>query len=282
MKRKGRQRRNAAPNPWSKKRQLKIACGRGDYANTSARDAITGRRPIVSTPPASSASRSKRARRAPAIMRRRTGRLVSRHRRRDRPPPRPASSANRLSRRPNIWLVRAVRAMDCLASSERTRAELGWTPHLARSLADLDQPYYFKSRRPAAASPRRRVDATKAPPNASAPPMSDTPPARRPRAAAARANVRYSVGHRRAAPALIGVYAVYDFLDPATQDAALGGFAFLPGRLTLAIWPSVSRPAGARGGRPQCAAQSASDQGTPARERAAGTRSAWLHVPRSV
>jgi membrane associated rhomboid family serine protease len=37
--------------------------------------------------------------------------------------------------------------------------------------------------------------------------------------------------------ALIGAYAVYDFLDPATQDAALGAFAFLPGRLTLAIWP---------------------------------------------
>jgi len=37
--------------------------------------------------------------------------------------------------------------------------------------------------------------------------------------------------------ALIGAYAVYDFLDPATQDAALRDFAFLPGRLTLAIWP---------------------------------------------
>jgi membrane associated rhomboid family serine protease len=37
--------------------------------------------------------------------------------------------------------------------------------------------------------------------------------------------------------ALIGAYAVYDFLDPATQDAALSAFAFLPGRLTLAIWP---------------------------------------------
>jgi membrane associated rhomboid family serine protease len=37
--------------------------------------------------------------------------------------------------------------------------------------------------------------------------------------------------------ALIGAYAIYDLLDPATQDAALRDFAFLPGRLTLAIWP---------------------------------------------
>jgi len=37
--------------------------------------------------------------------------------------------------------------------------------------------------------------------------------------------------------ALIGAYAVYDFLGPATEDAALRDFAFLPGRLTLAIWP---------------------------------------------
>jgi len=37
--------------------------------------------------------------------------------------------------------------------------------------------------------------------------------------------------------ALIGAYVVYDFLGPATQDAALRDFAFLPGRLTLAIWP---------------------------------------------
>ena len=37
--------------------------------------------------------------------------------------------------------------------------------------------------------------------------------------------------------ALIGAYAVFDFLAPATQDAALSLFAFLPGRLTLAIWP---------------------------------------------
>jgi len=36
-------------------------------------------------------------------------------------------------------------AMDCLASSERTRAELGWTPTQPGLLADLDQPYYFKS-----------------------------------------------------------------------------------------------------------------------------------------
>ena len=37
--------------------------------------------------------------------------------------------------------------------------------------------------------------------------------------------------------ALIAAYAVFDFLAPATQDAALGLFAFQPGRLTLAIWP---------------------------------------------
>jgi len=37
--------------------------------------------------------------------------------------------------------------------------------------------------------------------------------------------------------ALIGAYAIYDLLNPATQDAALRDFAFLPGRLTLAIWP---------------------------------------------
>ena len=37
--------------------------------------------------------------------------------------------------------------------------------------------------------------------------------------------------------ALIAAYAVFDFLDPTTQDAALRDFAFLPGRLTLAIWP---------------------------------------------
>ena len=37
--------------------------------------------------------------------------------------------------------------------------------------------------------------------------------------------------------ALIGAYAVFDLLGPATQDAALGLFAFQPGRLTLAIWP---------------------------------------------
>ena len=37
--------------------------------------------------------------------------------------------------------------------------------------------------------------------------------------------------------ALIAAYAVFDFLPPAKQDAALSLFAFLPGRLTLAIWP---------------------------------------------
>lgn len=34
-------------------------------------------------------------------------------------------------------------AIDCLASSERTRAELGWTPTEPSLLADLDQPHYF-------------------------------------------------------------------------------------------------------------------------------------------
>jgi membrane associated rhomboid family serine protease len=37
--------------------------------------------------------------------------------------------------------------------------------------------------------------------------------------------------------ALVAAYAVFDFLAPATQDAALGLFAFQPGRLTLAFWP---------------------------------------------
>jgi len=37
--------------------------------------------------------------------------------------------------------------------------------------------------------------------------------------------------------ALIAAYAVFDFLPSATQDAALGLFAFQPGRLTLAFWP---------------------------------------------
>jgi membrane associated rhomboid family serine protease len=37
--------------------------------------------------------------------------------------------------------------------------------------------------------------------------------------------------------ALIGAYAVFDFLAPATQDAMVRNFAFVPGRLTLAIWP---------------------------------------------
>jgi membrane associated rhomboid family serine protease len=37
--------------------------------------------------------------------------------------------------------------------------------------------------------------------------------------------------------ALIAAYAVFDFLAPATQDAALDLFAFQPGRLTLAFWP---------------------------------------------
>jgi membrane associated rhomboid family serine protease len=36
---------------------------------------------------------------------------------------------------------------------------------------------------------------------------------------------------------LIAAYAVFDILSPAKQDAALSLFAFLPGRLTLAIWP---------------------------------------------
>jgi len=36
-------------------------------------------------------------------------------------------------------------AIDVLASSERTRAELGWTPSQPGLLADLDQLYYFKA-----------------------------------------------------------------------------------------------------------------------------------------
>jgi nucleoside-diphosphate-sugar epimerase len=41
------------------------------------------------------------------------------------------------------WFARFA-AMDALASSERTRAELGWAPSQPSLLADLDQPYYFK------------------------------------------------------------------------------------------------------------------------------------------
>ena len=37
--------------------------------------------------------------------------------------------------------------------------------------------------------------------------------------------------------ALVGLYALFDFAAPAMQDSALRAFAFLPGRLTLAIWP---------------------------------------------
>jgi membrane associated rhomboid family serine protease len=37
--------------------------------------------------------------------------------------------------------------------------------------------------------------------------------------------------------ALVAAYAVYDFAPLAAQDWALRAFAFLPGRLTLAIWP---------------------------------------------
>jgi membrane associated rhomboid family serine protease len=36
--------------------------------------------------------------------------------------------------------------------------------------------------------------------------------------------------------ALIGAYAVFDFLAPATQDATWRAFAFVPKRLTLALW----------------------------------------------
>ncbi|MGA2485740.1 MAG: rhomboid family intramembrane serine protease [Roseiarcus sp.] len=36
--------------------------------------------------------------------------------------------------------------------------------------------------------------------------------------------------------ALIGAYAVFDFLAPATQDAVWRVFAFVPKRLTLALW----------------------------------------------
>ena len=42
------------------------------------------------------------------------------------------------------WFARFA-AIDNLASSERTRAELGWTPTQPGLLADLDQPYYFRT-----------------------------------------------------------------------------------------------------------------------------------------
>ncbi len=37
--------------------------------------------------------------------------------------------------------------------------------------------------------------------------------------------------------ALLGIHAVLTQLSPATQDAVVREFAFLPGRLTLSIWP---------------------------------------------
>jgi membrane associated rhomboid family serine protease len=43
--------------------------------------------------------------------------------------------------------------------------------------------------------------------------------------------------------ALIAAYAVFDFLTPAMQGAALSAFAFVPKRLTLALWHL--RPVGA-------------------------------------
>jgi nucleoside-diphosphate-sugar epimerase len=42
------------------------------------------------------------------------------------------------------WFARFA-AIDCLASSARTRAQLGWTPTQPGLLADLDQPHYFKA-----------------------------------------------------------------------------------------------------------------------------------------
>ena len=42
------------------------------------------------------------------------------------------------------WFARFA-TIDAPASSERTRAELGWTPTQPGLLADLDQPYYFKA-----------------------------------------------------------------------------------------------------------------------------------------
>jgi membrane associated rhomboid family serine protease len=36
--------------------------------------------------------------------------------------------------------------------------------------------------------------------------------------------------------ALVGLYALFDFASPATQDSALRAFAFVPKRLTLALW----------------------------------------------
>jgi len=42
------------------------------------------------------------------------------------------------------WFARFA-AIDSLASSERTRADLGWTPTQPGLLADLDQAHYFKA-----------------------------------------------------------------------------------------------------------------------------------------
>ena len=42
------------------------------------------------------------------------------------------------------WFARFA-AVDSIAASERTRAELGWTPTQPGLLADLDQPHYFRT-----------------------------------------------------------------------------------------------------------------------------------------
>ena len=58
--------------------------------------------------------------------------------------------------------------------------------------------------------------------------------------------------------ALVALYAITDFLAPASQNAVLGAFAFAPGRLTLAIWPGRLAEVLARvGGDPEAFAEAA-------------------------
>ena len=47
--------------------------------------------------------------------------------------------------RRSFWLVRDFAAIDCPASSERTRERLGWRPRQPGLIADLDRPRYFEA-----------------------------------------------------------------------------------------------------------------------------------------
>jgi nucleoside-diphosphate-sugar epimerase len=77
---------------------------------------------------------------------RRRGRAVPGYRRRDRPPPERARRQHGSGRGSQaLWLVRAFRAIDNPASSQRTRELLGWQPRQPGLIADLDRPRYFQA-----------------------------------------------------------------------------------------------------------------------------------------